>query len=73
MPGTHLSKYDLSGKTAFVTGGAQSIGFAIAQALAECGARVIIADILEEIGKKAAADLCFRGCRCGICSLGCCR
>ncbi len=61
MPKTYLSKYDLSGKTAFVTGGAQSIGFAIAEALAECGARVIIADILEEIGEKAAADLCSAG------------
>ena len=40
----YLAKYDLSGKTACVTGGGRGIGLASAQALAECGARVVIAD-----------------------------
>ena len=48
----YLAKYDLKGRTAFVTGGGRGIGLASALALAECGARVIIADrdpgILEE-------------------------
>jgi NAD(P)-dependent dehydrogenase (short-subunit alcohol dehydrogenase family) len=48
----YLAKYDLTGRTAVVTGGGRGIGLASAQALAECGARVIIADrdpvILEE-------------------------
>lgn len=48
----YREKYDLAGKTAFVTGGGRGIGLASALALAECGARPIIADrdaaVLEE-------------------------
>jgi NAD(P)-dependent dehydrogenase (short-subunit alcohol dehydrogenase family) len=48
----YREKYDLTGKTAFVTGGGRGIGLASAMALAECGARPIIADrdagVLEE-------------------------
>ena len=54
---TYLAQYDLSGKTALITGGARSIGHAITQALAQNGAKVIIADQLEEEGKKVAEDL----------------
>ena len=52
---------DLSGKTAIVTGGAMGIGFGIAYRLAEAGANVIIADLNEEIGKKAVEELCSQG------------
>ena len=41
----------LDGKTAFVTGAAQGLGLAIARALHQAGARVVLADI-----SKAAAD-----------------
>ncbi|WP_419760396.1 SDR family NAD(P)-dependent oxidoreductase [Acidisoma sp.] len=40
----YLAKYNLTGKIAFVTGGGRGIGLASAQALAECGARVVISD-----------------------------
>ncbi|MDP1027563.1 glucose 1-dehydrogenase [Sphingomonas sp. KR1UV-12] len=40
----YLDRLRLDGRTAFVTGGAQGIGHACADALAEAGARVIIAD-----------------------------
>lgn len=36
---------DLAGKTAFVTGGASGIGFALGQAFAEAGMKVMLADI----------------------------
>ena len=40
----YLEKYDLTGRTAVVTGGAQAIGLACVEALSEAGARTIIAD-----------------------------
>jgi len=40
----YLEKFRLDGKTAIVTGAAQGIGLACAEALAEAGARVVIAD-----------------------------
>lgn len=52
---------DLRGKTAIVTGGAMGIGFGIANRLVEAGANVVIADINEEIGNKAASDLNSEG------------
>ena len=50
-------KYRLDGKTAVVKGGGRGIGFAIAQALGEAGAKVIVADILQESGRRAAEQL----------------
>jgi NAD(P)-dependent dehydrogenase (short-subunit alcohol dehydrogenase family) len=40
----YLDRFRLDGKIAFVTGGAQGIGYCVAQALAEAGARVTIGD-----------------------------
>ncbi|MDB5714363.1 MAG: 3-oxoacyl-ACP reductase [Sphingomonadales bacterium] len=40
----YLQRFRLDGRTAFVTGGAQGIGCCTAEALAEAGARVTIAD-----------------------------
>lgn len=47
----------LSGKVAVVTGGAQGIGFAIAKAFVEQGARVVIGDLNEEANASAVAEL----------------
>jgi NAD(P)-dependent dehydrogenase (short-subunit alcohol dehydrogenase family) len=44
----YLEKFRLDGRIAVVTGGAKGIGFATAQALAEAGARVTIADLNEK-------------------------
>lgn len=52
-----MDVFDLSGKTAIVTGGNQGIGFAIARGLAKTGATVIIANRRESEGKMAAETL----------------
>jgi NAD(P)-dependent dehydrogenase (short-subunit alcohol dehydrogenase family) len=44
----------LSNKVAIVTGGAQGIGFGIAAAMAQAGARVVIADLVADKAKEAA-------------------
>jgi len=48
---------DISGKTAIVTGAASGIGLAIATALAEAGANVVMADIQKDVVEQAAHAL----------------
>jgi 2-hydroxycyclohexanecarboxyl-CoA dehydrogenase len=52
---------NLKGKTALVTGAASGIGYATVKAFAEAGARVILTDINEAAGSKAAAGLVAAG------------
>ncbi len=47
----------LEGRTAIVTGGASGIGAATVRLFAEEGARVLIADMQEELGKQVAGEL----------------
>src|SRR3954465_8730545 len=45
--GARMSVFELSGRKALVTGGAQGLGEGMARALAKAGARVMVADIQD--------------------------
>lgn len=51
----------LTGTTALITGGARGMGASHAEVLAQHGARVVVGDILDEIGKEFADDAVQRG------------
>jgi NAD(P)-dependent dehydrogenase (short-subunit alcohol dehydrogenase family) len=59
-----LKEYDLTGKTAIVTGAAQGIGKGIALTLADAGADVVTADINNEGLKNLAAEIKALGRKC---------
>jgi NAD(P)-dependent dehydrogenase (short-subunit alcohol dehydrogenase family) len=62
-PADVLSKlFDVRGTRVVVTGAAAGLGFAMAEVLAECGARVTLADIHEERLEASVARLADRGC-----------
>ncbi len=52
-----MSKFDLSGRKALVTGGARGLGEGMAQALVEAGASVMIGDVLTALGRDTAGRL----------------
>ena len=55
LPGIKL--FDLSGKTAIITGGSKGLGFAMAAALASAGARVMLVNRNVDEGLQAAKDI----------------
>ncbi|WP_030255609.1 SDR family NAD(P)-dependent oxidoreductase [Streptomyces violens] len=52
-----MTPYDLTGRTALVTGGAQGLGAGMAEALARAGAAVVIGDVQKEAGGETARSL----------------
>ncbi len=56
-----MSVFELHGRKALVTGGAQGLGAGMAEALARAGAAVVIADIREDTGKATANALAQSG------------
>jgi NAD(P)-dependent dehydrogenase (short-subunit alcohol dehydrogenase family) len=56
-----MTAIDLAGRHALVTGGARGLGTAMAQALADSGASVVIADLLDEEGTASAKTLSDNG------------
>jgi NAD(P)-dependent dehydrogenase (short-subunit alcohol dehydrogenase family) len=57
----YLEKFKLDGKAALITGAGQGIGLACAEALAEAGAKVIIADRDPDAAEKGYASLNAKG------------
>lgn len=56
----NINAFSLEGKIAWITGASYGIGFAIAQAYAECGATIVFNDINQELvdkGLKAYAEI----------------
>lgn len=59
--------FDLSGRTALVTGGGQNTGAGIARALAERGARVVVNDLVSARAEHVAGSLRADGHRAEAC------
>ena len=57
----YLEKFSLKDRVAVVTGAGRGIGLEIAGALADAGATVIVAEIVEEAGRAAAQRLTQAG------------
>lgn len=57
----YIAKFRLDGRVAFITGGAQGIGLAAAEALAEAGAKVVIADLSRPALDAAIEQLSAKG------------
>ena len=62
----YLKKYDLKGRVAVVTGGGQAIGLACVEALAEAGAKVVIADFNEKIAEDGRDAMKTKGYPCDV-------
>ncbi len=59
-----MGKSRLEGKVALITGGARGMGASEAQLFLDEGAKVVITDILDEVGKETARRLSPDGSRC---------
>lgn len=57
----YLDKYDLTGRTAVITGGGRGIGLACAEALSEAGARIVLLERDEDAARSGAASLSASG------------
>jgi NAD(P)-dependent dehydrogenase (short-subunit alcohol dehydrogenase family) len=61
-----MSRFDLTGRKALVTGGARGLGEGMAHALAAAGASVMIGDVLTSLGRDVASKLSAGGAKAGF-------
>ena len=61
LAGAGMGFFDLSGKTAVITGSSRGIGRAIAAALAQCGAQVVISSRKQAACEETAAAISAAG------------
>ncbi|MCL5102982.1 MAG: glucose 1-dehydrogenase [Armatimonadetes bacterium] len=61
MRGVSMDLFDLNGKTALVTGAASGLGRAMAIALAQAGADVVIVDLNAEEAQRVVEEICGIG------------
>jgi 3alpha(or 20beta)-hydroxysteroid dehydrogenase len=61
-----MTVYDLMGRKALVTGGAQGLGAGMAAALAAAGASVMIGDLQQEAGRATADAITATGAKAGF-------
>ncbi|MGY6653547.1 SDR family NAD(P)-dependent oxidoreductase [Amycolatopsis sp. TRM77291] len=61
-----MGSYDLSGRKALVTGGAQGLGAGMAEALVLAGASVVIGDVQEDLGRATADQIKQKGANAGF-------
>ena len=52
-----MKSISLNRKRIVVTGGARGLGRAFAEAAVEAGASVVVADILEDVGRETVSDI----------------
>jgi 3alpha(or 20beta)-hydroxysteroid dehydrogenase len=64
-----MSKFDLAGRKALVTGGARGLGAGMAAALSEAGAAVMIGDVLTDVGRETAKSIATGGAKAAFVSL----
>lgn len=64
-----MTNFDLTGKVAIVTGGQRGIGLGIATKLAQAGADVVIAGIVDDAGERAAEALRRDGLMANYCQM----
>jgi 3alpha(or 20beta)-hydroxysteroid dehydrogenase len=64
-----MSKFDLVGRKALVTGGARGLGAGMAAALSKAGAAVMIGDVLTDVGRETAKSIATGGAKAAFVTL----
>ena len=64
-----MSKFDLAGRKALVTGGARGLGAGMAAALSQAGAAVMIGDVLADVGRDTAKSIAAAGAKAAFVTL----